>query len=733
MTPFGSTPTGRSSAGNGTEGSLARLARLCYRRRRTVLLLWIVGAIALMVVGFRYAAAPDNDFTGFGKTESAQAQDLIKEHFPRQNGDSLTLAVRTDGGVDVEAGAVRPRVERVIGTLSRAPHVVSVTSPYQAPGQVSADRRTAFAAIQLDKLSDDMPTDDVTRMISDVENASGDGVTFALGGPSVSLAETPSGGPTEGIGVLAAIVVLLISFGSLLAMGLPMVTALFGIGTGLAAINLLGHMLPAPSFSSIVAGLIGLGVGVDYALFIVTRYRESLASGAGPEDATATAIATAGRSVLYAGSTVVIALMGLFVMQQRLLSAVAVAASVTVFMTMITAVTLLPALLGFTGRKIDKFRLPFLSRPPKGRPLSERWAGVIQRRPVIATVVSTVVLLVLAAPALSMRLSFPDSSTQPHDTSGYASHRILADGFGAGYDAPLIVVAQSSHTAQSSNAAQPPGNIRPVVDAVRKTPGVASVTPARTSQDGAAAMFIAYPSTGAQDAATPELVHRLRDQVIPRAAGDLQVHVGGPNAGTIDFADSVDSRLPWLIAVVVGMSLVMLLVLVRSVAIAIKAAVMNMLSIAAAYGVVTAVVQWGWLGHQLGFPTAMPVTAWVPLFMFPILFGLSTDYEVFLVSRIREEFDAGAETRLAVTRGLARTARVITAAAAIMITVFSTTLLGGDVAVKQIGLGLGVAVLIDATLVRMVLVPAVMELLGAVNWWLPRPLARLLPRAEPAA
>jgi RND superfamily putative drug exporter len=698
------------------EGPLVRLARFCYRRRRRVLLLWIVGAVAVMAVGFGFSAPADNSFAG-GDTESARAQDLIKEHFPQQNGDTLTLAIHADGGVT----AVRPRVEQVLGALAHAPHVASVTSPYQAPGQISPDRRTAFAPVQLDRISADMPKAGVVKMISDVRDASGNGLTLALGGAAVTEAETPGGGPTEGIGLLAAVIVLLIAFGSLLAMGLPIVTAVFGIGTGLAGISFLGHVLPAPSFSPIVAGLIGLGVGVDYALFIVTRYREALDGGADPEEATGMAIVTAGRSVLFAGTTVVLALLGLLVMQQRLLSSVAVAASVTVLMTMIAAVTLLPALLGFTGRRIDRFKLPLLARRSGRAPLSERWAGLIQRRPVIAGTAAGVLLLVLAIPALSMRLSFSDSSTQPHDTSSYTSHRILTDGFGPGYDAPLIGVSTS------------PGGASAVAAAVGRTPGVASVTPVRTSQDGAAALFIAYPKTGLQDAATPALVHRLRDTVVPRAAGDAQVLIGGANAGTIDFSDSVNSRLPYLIVVVVGLSLLLLLVFVRSVAIAVKAAVMNLLSIVAAYGVLTAIVQWGWLGHQLGFPVGMPVTAWVPLFMFPILFGLSTDYEVFLISRIREEYDLGAETRVAVTRGLARTARVITAAAAIMVCVFLSVLLVGQIDVKQVGLGLGVAVLIDATIVRMVLVPAVMELLGRANWWLPGWLARILPVAEPPA
>ncbi|MFB9838541.1 MMPL family transporter, partial [Actinoallomurus acaciae] len=358
------------------DGPLVRLARLCHRRRRRVLLLWIVGAAAVMVVGFGYSAPADNAFGG-GGSESARAQDLIKEHFPQQNGDTLTLAIHADQGV----ASVRPRVDRVIGELSHGPHVTSVSSPYRVPAQVSPDGLTAFAPIQLDRISAEMPADGVKKMIAQARDASGDGLTLALGGDAVVDVETPGGGPTEGIGLLAAVIVLLIAFGSLLAMGLPIVTAVFGIGTGLAGISLLGHVLPAPSFSPIVAGLIGLGVGVDYALFIVTRYREALDGGDDPEAATATAVATAGRSVVFAGTTVVVALLGLLVMRQRLLSAVAVAASLTVLMSMIAAVTLLPALLGFAGRRIDRFRVPALTRRSGRRPLSERWAAVIQRRP----------------------------------------------------------------------------------------------------------------------------------------------------------------------------------------------------------------------------------------------------------------------------------------------------------------------------------------------------------------
>jgi RND superfamily putative drug exporter len=348
---------------------------------------------------------------------------------------------------------------------------------------------------------------------------------------------------------------------------------------------------------------------------------------------------------------------------------------------------------------------------------------VVQRKPLLAAVLAGAGLLVLAFPALSMRLSLPDASVQPHDRSSYTSYEIVSEGFGPGYGAPLVFAAEIG----SQDA-----DLRPAVEAVRKTEGIAQVTQPRVSKDTQAATFMAFPKTGFQDEATTDLVHKLRDDVLPKAPGGNEIYVGGPNAGAIDFADEAGSRLPLMIGVVVVLSLLLLVALVRSVTIALQAAVMNLLSIAAAYGVLVAVVQWGWLGSALGFPTDMPITTWVPMSMFPILFGLSMDYEVFLISRVREEYERTGDTRRAVTRGLARTAKVITAAAAIMIAVFTTSLLGPDISVKQIGLGMAVAVLIDATIVRMVLVPAVMELCGKANWWMPGRRAQKATPASPA-
>ncbi|WP_198940352.1 MMPL family transporter [Micromonospora sp. CB01531] len=708
-----------------TDGALAGLARFCYRRRGLVLLTWIVGVMAVAFVGFSYGAASDNDYAG-GDSDSAKAQVLIEKHFPEQQGDTLTLAIKAENGIDDPAA--RQKIEKVIADLDASPITGPVISPYQDENLVTKDRRIARTTIPLtDK---DVAKTEVKPLVDRVKGASGDGVTLGLGGEKAEKAETPPQGPAEGVGLLTAAVVLFIAFGSLVAMGLPLVTGLMAVLGGIALMKLVGHVVPSPDFTVLVCSLIGLGVGIDYALFILTRYKDSLQDGDEPESATVKAITTAGHAVLFAGTTVLIALLGLIAMGQKIMTGVAIGASVTVLVTMIAAVTLLPAFLGFIGHRINSLRLPRRASRRRGtggvpsrerRTPAERWAGVVQRKPLVAALLAGASLLVLAAPALSMRLSLPDASVQPRDRSSYTSYEILSEGFGPGYGAPLIFATEVDSTDASLSS---------VVAAVRKTEGIAYATQPRISQDGQAAVFMAFPKTGYQDEATADLVHKLRHDVLSKASGGNAVYLGGPNAGAIDFATDTSSRLPLMITVVIVLSLLLLVVLVRSVTIALQAAVMNLLSIGAAYGVLVAIVQWGWLGSALGFPTDMPITTWVPMMMFPLLFGLSMDYEVFLISRIREEYERTGDTRTAVARGLARTAKVITAAAAIMIAIFTTAVLGPDVSVKQIGLGMAIAVLVDATIIRMVLVPAVMELCGEANWWMP---GRRSPKAASAA
>ena len=738
---------------------LGPLGRACFRHRRLTLLTWIVGVACLITLWTRFGAPAQDNFAG-----NDPGQTLLNQHFHQQSGDTLTLAIHSDS--PVTSPAVRARITSALTPFARAAHVTSVTSPYQAPGQISANGHVAFAVVQFGVPSTKISNGEALALMHDARSMSGQGVHFYLGGDVVNLAETPYGGASDGVGILAAAIVLLIAFGSLLAMGLPVLTAVLGIGAGLSLIALLGHVFPAPSFSPIVASMIGLGVGVDYALFILTRFREALHRGQDPESAAVTAMSTAGRTVAIAGTTVIIGMLGLLVLRQTLLNGVAIAAAATVAMVLLGSLTLLPALLGFTGTRLarpSRIRLPrwLGGRPrgtaqPAGRPIAgeagraagvsrrasdsrgvpggrppgsaepaaQRWAAVIQRRPLLAALLSTGLILLLAAPALGMKLSMPDESSQARGTMGYSSYATMAQGFGPGFDAPLIVAAALPSPAASTTR---------LAHAIAATPGIARVGPVRVSSDGQAALMIAYPATGEQDSATNALVNQIRSSVIPHATAGtgIRAYLTGPNAGNVSFANIVSQRLPWLIGVVVALSMLLLVVMFRSVTVAVKAAVMNLLSISAAYGVLVAITQYGWLGHLFGFPEKMPVTTWVPMFLFVILFGLSMDYEVFLLSRIRESYDATGDNAASVATGLARTARVITAAAAIMVVVFLSFVLGANVSVKQVGLGLAVAVLIDATVVRMVLVPAVMELLGTANWWLPRPLARILPPASP--
>ena len=706
-------------------GPLGTLGGVCFRHRWLTLVTWVVGVACLVTLWTMFGAPAQNNFTG-----SDPGQTLLNQHFHRQSGDTLTLAIRS--AAPVTSPATRAQITSALAPFGRAPHVTGVTSPYAGHGQISADGHIAFATVQFSVPGANISNSEALTLMNEAKAASGHGVNFYLGGDVVDQAETPYGGASDGIGILAAAIVLLIAFGSLIAMGLPVLTAVLGIGAGLSLIALLGHIFPAPSFSPIVASMIGLGVGVDYALFILTRFREALRSGQPPVDATVTAMRTAGRTVLIAGTTVIIGMLGLLVLRQSLLNGVAIAAAATVAMVLLGSLTLLPALLGFTGTRLAKpsrYRLPRwlggrsaqLPGQPARPHAAQRWAAMIQRRPAVFATASTALILVLAAPLLSMKLSMPDESSQARGTMGYASYATMAKGFGPGFDAPLIVAAALPSPSTSTTR---------LAHAISATPGIAHVNPVQVSRDGQAAMMIAYPATGEQDAATNALVNQIREHVIPQATAGtgIRAYLTGPNAGNVAFANLVGQRLPWLIGIVVGLSMVLLTVVFRSVTVAVKAAVMNLLSISAAYGVLVAIAQYGWLGHLFGFPEKMPVTTWVPMFLFVILFGLSMDYEVFLLSRIKENYDATGDNAASVARGLARTARVITAAAAIMIVVFLSFVLGADVSVKQVGLGLAVAVLIDATVVRMVLVPSVMELLGKANWWLPRPLARVLPR-----
>ncbi|HKY74861.1 MAG TPA: MMPL family transporter, partial [Acidimicrobiia bacterium] len=526
---------------------------------------------------------------------------------------------------------------------------------------------------------------------------------------------------SEAFGILAAIVVLLVAFGSLLAMGLPIITGLLGIIISSFLIAVLAKFMSTPDFTVQVASMIGLGVGIDYALFIVSRYRDALARLRPPEDAVVESITTSGRAVLFAGCTVMISVLGMLLMGLPFLYGMAVGTSIAVALAVAAALTLLPALLGFIGFNINKFSIHRKNKVRTRISLWTRWADFVQRRPIPVAIIGFVVLAAASVPVFGLRLGMADAGNNPEGSTTKTAYDLTAQGFGPGANGRMLIVADTSEGS--------PAGLPGMVDALRKVPGVVMVTDFMPAPDGGkAAIATLIASTGPQDEATESLVHHLRNDIVPTAeAGTgLQVHVGGTTAIGMDFASKISERLPIFIGAVLVLSFLLLLMVFRSVVVPLKAVVMNLLSIGAAYGVMVAVFQWGWLGSIVGVSGA-PIEAWAPMMLFAIVFGLSMDYEVFLLSSVKEEYDATGDNAHAVATGLAVTARLITAAALIMVLVFGSFVLMDMRAMKLMGLGLAVAVAVDATIVRIVLVPATMELLGNANWWLPRWLDRILP------
>ena len=600
--------------------------------------------------------------------------------------------------------------------LEQAAAVEGVGSVEQPP-QVSPGGRIATSSFTLLTEDNDAATAtavaELKKLAEPLENSGG--VAFASW--RFDEMEMPA---SEGLGLLAAVIVLLVAFGSVLAMGLPIATALLGIGIGVSLISVLARFMSTPDFTPQVASMIGLGVGIDYALFIVSRYRDALSRLRPPEDAVVEALTTAGRAVLFAGCTVMISVLGMLLMGLSFLYGLAIGTSIAVFIAVAAALTLLPALLGFIGFNIDKLSVHRKNRNRSRISGWTRWADFVQAHPKPIAAVGFLVLAAFSIPVFSLRLGTADAGNNPEGMTTKTAYDLTAEGFGPGSNGPMLIVADTDG-GSTAGLAQ-------VAAALRSTPGIVMATEFQPSPNGNAAIATVIPSTGPQDTATERLVHHIRDDVLPSATAGtgLTVHVGGMTASGIDFSDMIGQRLPLFIGAVLVLSFLLLLMVFRSVLVPLKAVLMNLLSIGAAYGVMVAVFQWGWFGSIVGV-TGGPIEAWAPMMLFAIVFGLSMDYEVFLLSAVKEEYDHTGDNAHAVSSGLAITARLITAAALIMVCVFGTFVLSDIRALKLIGLGLAVAVAIDATIVRIVLVPATMELLGKANWWLPRWLDRILP------
>ncbi|WP_051471118.1 MMPL family transporter [Patulibacter minatonensis] len=698
------------------DGLLHRLALICVRRRRTVVAVWVL-ALVVMAAGVSHLAGDSAEDYATPGAESTRAADLIDAHLGGRGAQGITVVWQDARGAD--GAAAKARIQPLLDRAEALPGIGEAE-----PQRVSRDGTIASVELGLTTKPWNLPDDTAKDVIELAEQAEGGGTRIELGGGPITNAE--GGSSPEVASMIAAAVILLIAFGSVVAAGLPLLAALLGLGITFALVGLLQHVIDVPEWAPAVYSLIGIGVGIDYALLVVSRFRSALHDGKDTEGAVVEAISTAGRSALVAGGTVVVAMLGLLLMRVSYMNGVALSASISVLVVLLASVTFVPALLAMLGTRVNRLRVPLVGRQQREghSPLAARWARGVQRRPKTAAIVGATVLVLLTIPAKDLRFGFPDAGNDRASTTTRQAYDLTTEGFGRGSNGALLLVAEGG--AQQRLGA--------VTAAVRRDRDVAAVLPARASKDGAISVVTVLPRSAPQDASTSDLVHRLRDDVLPAATrgGDGSVLVGGVTAASIDQSDVLGARIPYFIGGVVVLSLLLLLAAFRAPLVALKAGVMNLLSVGSAYGVVTAFAQGGTLGGLIGIDTNTPVPPFIPVMMFAILFGLSMDYEVFLVSRIRERFRHHGDTERAVTEGLASTARVITAAGAIMVAVFLSFALAPEAFLKLMGVGMATAILVDATIVRMVLVPALMQLLGRWNWWIPAWLDRVLPDLEGA-
>ena len=712
--------------------SMSALARWCYQHRFVVITAWVGLLIGLTVMSQAVKASYDNSLTLSG-TGSGSAQELLQRSAPARAGDSDQIVWQASQG-SVTSPAIERRMSAMLARVSHLPQVASVASPYLPGGkaQVSTDGRTAYATVNFTEQADNLDHASVSRVIAAATTAREPGLAVELGGQAISHSEQAPLPAVSAVGIGAAAVILLVAFGSLLAMALPIATAVAGVGSGLMLMAPLSHLTSVTGIAPILGALIGLGVGVDYALFIVNRHRRGLQSGLDPRRSAVAALNTSGRAVLFAGGTVCIALLGLLTLGQGFLDGLAFAAVITVACTVLAAVTLLPALFGVLGLRVlsrrqrRALRSAGPDRARTGSGMWARWSRTVPRYPAVLAAVAVAVMIVVSLPVLHLRLGFADASNDPPSTSSHKAYEMLADGFGPGFNGPLFLVAQTQSAADRAAL----GRLDRALAAV---PGVAAVqagsAQARPGAGPAVEVTQVLPSTAPEAGATSALITRLRNTVIPRYTNGstLRVYVGGLTATFDDFAAVTSAKLPWLLAAIAGLSFLLLVLAFRSLLIPAVTAVLNLLSAAASFGVLTAFYQWGWGTRALGLGAPVPVEGYLPGLVLAVLFGLSMDYQVFLVSRMAEEWSRTRDNARSVLVGQGDTARVITAAAAIMIAVFITFALTGQVDVAEFGIGLAASVALDAFVLRTVLVPAVMHRFGPANWWLPRWLDRRLP------
>ncbi len=744
---------------------LRQLATFAVRRKKTMVLgIWLPLVIIISFVssslgdGFRTEMELPN-------SDARDAQEMISKVSPSDGGESSQIVIKTTSTIDDEA--TKSAFSAALAEVAKIPRI-RVLSPYDVPTQVNPARNIAFAQVTT---PEDMSLEEMEVVAGEIKDITAslratDGIGVEYGGQLFRVFEMPE---SEALGLLAAIIILVLAFGSVIAMGLPIGIALLGLAAASGIVVIVSNLMSMPSEATSMVAMIGLGVGIDYALFIVTRYREALHDGMSVEESIVEAIDTSGRAVLFAGITVVVALLGLLSIGLAFVSGFSVAMAIGVAVMMIASVTLLPALLAMVGTRIDNtsraavislaiavvaamiaifihsielavagvivaivvqvlrifvapLRAPLPHRAQNNHQHSVwwRWSRVVQHRPWISLIASVALLGILSAPMFSLRLGFSDNGNADESTDVRRAYDLISEGFGPGFNGPLYISV-------GGDTPSDPAAMKTFAAALSKDEGIAAAIPVPLPSDEVG-LVIAYPKTAPQDEATSDLVHRLREDVIP--ATNVDAKVGGFTAGGIDFSEYLSQRLPWLIGIVLVLSFILLMAVFRSILVPLKAVLMNLLSVGSAYGVIVAVFQWGWMGDFFGIGKPGPVEAWAPMFLFAIVFGLSMDYEVFLLSRMKEEYHRTGDNATAVADGVAATARVITAAALIMVCVFAAFVLAPDRQLKLFGMGMAVAVFIDATVVRMLLVPATMELLGDRNWWIPKWLDKVLPRID---
>ncbi len=712
---------------------LERLGRRAVRHRW-----WFIGgwfAVAILVVALAVGLdAKFSDTFRIPGAQSQQALDLLEQDFPAAAGDNALVAFQATDGI--KSPTIQPAIASAVAALEKIPGVTSVSDPFGPLGgaTISKNGRIAVVTVQFDTKAENLEKSVFDQIEAATAPAVKAGAKVAYGGAVIDYLDQPPSGNADLIGLLAAVVILLFAFGSVVAMGLPILTALLGLGVGLSLIQIIASFTQIGTVAPVLATMIGLGVGIDYSLFIVTRYRENRAANLELETAVGRSVATAGSAVLFAGSTVVIAICGLAISGIPYVARLGYMSGIVVAVMMVAALTLLPAIIAVVGNGIDRWKVPSLIHHPDRvgaddavsprASVWERWATLVAGHAWPFAIAGTLILLVIAWPVLSMRLGESDDGNLPTSATQRQAYDLVAEGFGPGTNGPLLVVVSLPS----------PGDTAVLTDvtaALGKTTGVKAVLPPQVSPNQAVAQIVVLPTSAPDSAETADLVGTLRSSVLPHAIGTSGAHayVGGVTAAFIDIGDRISDRLPYFIGAVVFLSFMLLMLVFHSILVPLTAAVMNLLSVAAAYGATVAVFQWGWFKGLIGLQSTVPIVAFVPMMMFAVLFGLSMDYQVFLLTRIREEYDKSGDTRQGVVRGLARTARVITSAALIMIFVFGAFVLNFSPEIKMFGLGLAFAVLVDATIVRMMLVPSIMEILGDANWWFPKWL-NFLPRLD---